>query len=66
MTEQDKELTPPVGTPHILEPEYVVLRRTEYPDIREYIDAVVKGDQEQLQLYIEKCLAVKAKYPKSE
>jgi hypothetical protein len=39
-------------------------RRNEYPPIEEYIDGVVKGDQTQIDEYIAKCLAVKAKYPK--
>lgn len=44
--------------------EYQRLREKEYPDFREYLDGVVKGNQEQIQSYIDKCLAVKAKYPK--
>jgi hypothetical protein len=40
-------------------------RKNEYPPIEDYIDGVVKGDQEQIDEYIAKCLAVKAKYPKS-
>jgi len=39
-------------------------RAAEYPDIYEYLDGVVKGDSDQMQNYIDKCLAVKAKYPK--
>jgi len=38
-------------------------RADEYPSINNYIDGVVKGDQEQIQTYIDACLAVKAKYP---
>lgn len=45
---------------------YIPQRIREYPPVSEYIDAVVKGDQEQLQAYIDACLAVKAKYPKPE
>lgn len=60
-----EDLTPPVGEPHILEPEYVILRRTEYPDFIEYLDGLVKGDTEQMQAYIDKCKAVKQKYPKT-
>jgi hypothetical protein len=41
-------------------------RAVEYPPITDYIDGVVKGDQEQIQAYIDACLAVKAKYPKPE
>lgn len=39
-------------------------RAAEYPPITDYIDGVVKGDQAQIQAYIDACLAVKAKYPK--
>lgn len=39
-------------------------RAAEYPSITDYIDGVVKGDQAQIQTYIDACLAVKAKYPK--
>lgn len=41
-------------------------RAAEYPSINDYIDGVVKGDQAQIQTYIDACLAVKAKYPKPE
>ena len=43
---------------------YKVKRVLEYPDFREYLDGLVKGDQEQIRAYIDACLAVKAKYPK--
>jgi hypothetical protein len=39
-------------------------RSKEYPDFREYLDGIVKGDNVQVQKYINDCLAVKAKYPK--
>jgi hypothetical protein len=39
-------------------------RAKEYPPITDYIDGVVKGDQAQVQTYIDACLAVKNKYPK--
>jgi hypothetical protein len=39
-------------------------RASEYPDIKEYIDGIVKGDSDQVQRYIDECLAVKAKFPK--
>lgn len=45
-------------------PTYTELRAAEYPDFRDYLDGVVKGDQAQIQKYIDACLAVKAKYPK--
>ena len=44
--------------------EYQRLRATEYPDFRDYLDGIVKNDQEQIDAYISACLAVKAKYPK--
>jgi hypothetical protein len=46
--------------------EYQRLRAKEYPDFKEYLDGFVKGDTEQMQAYIDACLAVKAKYPKPE
>ena len=46
--------------------EYQRLRALEYPPMDMYLDAVVKGDLEQQQAYIDACLAVKAKYPKPE
>ena len=46
--------------------EYQRLRAKEYPDVKEYLDGLVKGDTEQMQAYINQCLAVKAKYPKTE
>ena len=46
--------------------EYQRLRAKEYPDFKEYLDGFVKGDTEQMQAYINACLAVKAKYPKPE
>jgi hypothetical protein len=43
---------------------YKAQRVAEYPPITDYIDGIVKGDQAQVQAYIDACLAVKAKYPK--
>jgi hypothetical protein len=43
---------------------YQAKRAAEYPDFRDYLDGIVKGDQVQVQAYIDACLAVKAKYPK--
>jgi len=39
-------------------------RANEYPDFKDYLDGIVKGDQAQINKYIADCLAVKAKYPK--
>lgn len=44
--------------------DYAQRRKFEYPSMEEYLDAVVKGDQVAIQTYIDKCLAVKTKYPK--
>ena len=44
--------------------QYQRQRANEYPDFREYLDGIVKGDQAQIDKYIADCLAVKAKYPK--
>jgi hypothetical protein len=45
-------------------PTYQDLRVREYPEFREYIDGLVKGDSAQMQAYIDACLAIKEKYPK--
>jgi len=46
--------------------KYQELRAAEYPDFRDYLDGIVRGDQNQIEEYIQKCLAVKEKYPKPE
>ena len=46
--------------------EYQRQRAAEYPPMADYLDGIVKGDQAQVQAYIDACLAVKAKYPKPE
>jgi len=38
-------------------------RRAAYPPIEEYIDGVVKGDDDQVAAYKAKCLEVKKKHP---
>ena len=43
---------------------YIGKRAAEYPPITDYLDGVVKGDQEQIDAYIAACQAVKTKYPK--
>ena len=45
-------------------PTYQELRESTYPPITDYIDGIVKGDAAQIQEYKDKCLAVKALYPK--
>jgi hypothetical protein len=49
---------------HIKVNTYADKRAKEYPDFKEYLDGIVKGDDAQIQKYINDCLAVKAKYPK--
>jgi len=44
--------------------EYQRKRALEYPDFRDYLDGIVKGNQSQIDSYIAACQAVKAKYPK--
>lgn len=46
--------------------KYQRLRAAEYPDFKDYLDGVVKGNQEQIDAYIAACQAVKEKYPKPE
>jgi hypothetical protein len=43
---------------------YITKRAAEYPPITDYLDGIVKGDQAQIDAYIEACQAVKNKYPK--
>ena len=43
---------------------YKAKRAAEYPDVKDYLDGLVKGDQAQIADYIAACNAVKAKYPK--
>lgn len=45
---------------------YNIWRVQEYPPFTDYLDGLVKGDQAQMQAYIDACLAVKAKYPKPQ
>lgn len=45
---------------------YKTQRAAEYPSFLDYLDGIVKGDDAQVQAYIDACLAVKAKYPKGE
>lgn len=45
---------------------YQQKRLSEYPPMVDYLDGIVKGDDAQVQKYIDDCLAVKAKYPKGD
>ena len=50
-----------------VDPEaYKYKRQQEYPPMADYLDGIVKGDDIQIQKYIDDCLAVKAKYPKGD
>ena len=44
--------------------DYKQKRAREYPPAADYLDGIVKGNQAQIQKYINDCLAVKVKYPK--
>lgn len=46
--------------------EYKKLRANEYPPMADYLDGIVKNDTQQIQRYIDECIAVKKKYPKPE
>ena len=43
---------------------YKYARAAEYPPMTDYLDAIVKNDQAQIDKYIADCLAVKTKFPK--
>ena len=60
ITDAEAEALRPV---HV--PTYAEKRVAEYPDYRDYLDGVVKGDQAQIDAYIAACQAVKTKYPKA-
>jgi len=49
---------------HLATITYDQWRRSSYPPMEDYLDAIVKGDQALIQKYIDACLAVKARYPK--
>ena len=44
--------------------DYQQKRKREYPPVEDYLDGIVKGDQAQIQKYIDDCKAVKTKYSK--
>lgn len=64
MTPEEVAELEATNTVHLASLTYAQKRQAEYPPITEYVDGVVKGDQEQITKYIASCLAVKAKYPK--
>lgn len=43
---------------------YCILRKAFYPQMTDYMDAVVKGNAEAQKAYIDGCLAVKDRFPK--
>jgi len=45
-------------------PAYTIQRSAAYPSVTDYLDAWVKNDELALEEYRQKCLAVKAKFPK--
>ena len=45
---------------------YADKRKGSYPPIEMYLDGVVKGDQNQINRYIELCKSVKNRFPKPE
>jgi hypothetical protein len=48
-----------------VDPEaYKAKRAAEYPSYTDYLDGIVKGDDAQVQAYIDACNAVKNRYPK--
>jgi len=47
-----------------IDAEYQRSRSSEYPPLEDFADAWVKNDEQALEEYRQKCLAVKAKYPK--
>lgn len=51
-------------TEEILHRVISTLRAEAYPPMADYLDAIVKNDNDQLQDYLDKCLAVKQRYPK--
>lgn len=44
--------------------DYVRQRVLHYPNLGEFVDAWVKGDEAALEAYKQECLAVKARFPK--
>ena len=49
---------------HVDSHAYKSKRQAEYPPMTDYLDAIVKNDQQAIDEYIATCKMVKAKYPK--
>jgi hypothetical protein len=67
MSQENLDNNPPTGTPMSSDLEYVVLRRTEYPNILDFIDAYYwtqRGDSSKMAAYLNKIDQVKQKFPK--
>jgi len=60
------KITKTVVTNWVDPEEYKYQRQQEYPPMADYLDGIVKGNDTQVQKYIDDCLAVKAKYPKGD
>lgn len=74
----DDDITPPKGYSEISVDEiasivknkhfeslsYSEKRKSQYPDITEFLDAFVKDDMSLIEEYKKKCLDVKKKFPK--
>lgn len=65
MTEEEIREHEEIVAGHLASMTYAQKRVAEYPPITDYIDGIVKNDQQQIAKYISDCLAVKAKYPKA-
>lgn len=63
-TEEAAELATAVQQQHWDSEDYYRKRLYSYPPLGDFVDAWVKGDDSALEEYRQKCLEVKAKYPK--
>lgn len=66
---EDHEIEPLIDAKQQAEFEkndYYRKRLYSYPELGEFVDAWVKGDDLALEEYRQKCLEVKSKYPKPE
>jgi hypothetical protein len=69
MIDQQNINPPHGGQSYQPTPEYVVLRRTQYPDIMEFIDAfywLQRGRPEVMESYLTKIDAIKNDFPKDQ